>query len=185
MDPELTKIGGIAIAAAVGVAIVLSAILIAARRRIEKGWLSAQHRRDLLYERLKAQGLLIRRFMDTAKNRLSGADDSLEVLGRRQTNVAAGRTPPEKAAALIELNSQLEQLISAADSDPGLAGLSEYEELREQIEQTLDDIGRAAASYNDMVDAYNRQASGFAGRLFGALQAERFDASMRKGSGTF
>lgn len=182
MDPELTKIVGIAIAAAIGVVVVLVAVLLFMRRKVESGWRATQHQRSLLYDRLKAHGLLVRRFIETAEHRLAGEAGSLEVLGRRQTKVAAGRTPPEKAAALIELNSHLEQLISVADNDPGLSGLSEYEALREKIEQALDDIGRAVANYNDTVDAYNRQALGFAGRLFGALQAERFDASKRKRS---
>ena len=180
MDPELTKIVGILIAAAIGAVVVLIAVLAVARRRLEQGWRTTQHQRSLLYDRLKNQGLLVNRFVETANHRLTNQRESLEVLLRRQTEVAAGRTPPEKAVAIIELNSHLEKLISIADNDPGLAGLSEYEELREMIEQAVDDIGRAAASYNETADAYNRQASGFFGRLFGSLEAERFDASKRK-----
>lgn len=183
MNPELAKIVGIAIAAAAGLIVILIAVLWFARQRVEHGWRTTQDQRSLLYDRLKSQGLLVRRFIETAEHRLSGEAGSLEVLGRRQTKVAAGRTPPEKAAALIELNEHLEQLISRADSDPGLAGLSEYEALREKIEQALDDIGRAAAKYNETVDAYNRLASGFGGRLFGALTAEPFDASKQKRGG--
>lgn len=180
MDPELTKVAGVLIAVAVGAGIVLATILVVARRRLENGWIATQQQRGLLYDRLKHQGVLVQEFMETANYRLTGERDSLEVLGRRQTKVATGRTPPEKAAAIIELNGHLEQLISIADSDPGLSGLSEYETLREKIEQAVDDIGRAAANYNETVDAYNKQASGFFGRLFGSLQADRFDASKRK-----
>jgi len=183
MDPELTKVVGIAIAAAVGVVVALAAGLLFARQKIESGWRSTQQQRGLLYERLKNHGLLVRKFIETAEYRLSGQAESLELLGRRQNKVAAGRTPPEKAAALIELNSQLELLISVADNDPGLAGLSEYEALREKIEQSLDDIGRAATHYNETVDAYNRHAAGFFGRLFGTLSAEPFDASKGKRGG--
>lgn len=180
MDPEQTRIVSILIAVAIGVIIVLATVLLVVRRRLENGWLATQQQRGLLYDRLKNQGLLVNQFIETANHRLAGERESLEVLGRRQTMVAAGRTPPEKAVATIELNSRLEQLISIADSDPGLAGLSEYEALREKIEQAVDDIARAAANYNETVDAYNKQASRFFGRLFGSLQAERFDASKQK-----
>ena len=183
MNPEMTSIVGIAVAGVAGLIVILFAVLFFTRQRVERGWRATQHQRSLLYDRLKNQGLLVRRFIETAEHRLSGEGDALEVLGRRQTKVAAGRTPPEKAAALIELNAHLEQLISVADNDPGLAGLSEYEALREKIEQALDDIGRAATNYNDTVDAYNRLASGFGGRLFGALEAEPFDASRQKRGG--
>lgn len=177
MDPELTKIVGILIAAAVSAFIVLAAVLLVARGRLDKGWRATQQQRGLLYDRLRNQGLLVNQFVETATHRLTDERESLEVLLRRQTEVAAGRTPPEKAVAIIELNSHLERLISIADSDPGLAGLSEYEALREKIEQAVDDIGRAAANYNDTADAYNKRASGFFGRMFNSLQAEKFDAS--------
>ncbi len=180
MDPELTKIVGILIAVAVGAIVVLATVLLVARRWLDNGWLATQQQRRLLYDRLKNQGLLVNRFVETANHRLTNERESLEILGRRQTKVAAGRTPPEKAAAIIELNGHLEQLISIADSDPGMAGLSEYEALREKIEQAVDDIGRAAANYNETVDTYNGQMSGFFGRLFGSMQAERFDASKQK-----
>ena len=180
MDPELTKIVGILIAGAVGAVVVLAAVLLIARRRLENGWQATQQQRGLLYDRLKNQGLLVNQFVETANHRLANEQDSLEILGRRQTMVSTGRTPPEKAVATIELNSRLEQLISIADNDPGLAGLSEYEALREKIEQVVDDIARVAANYNETTDAYNKQASGFFGRLFGSMQAERFDASKQK-----
>lgn len=180
MDPELTKIVVILIAVAVSAIIVLATVLLVARRRLENGWRSTQQQRGQLYDRLKNQGLLVNQFVATANHRLANERESLEVLGRRQTEVAAGRTPPEKAVAIIELNSHLERLISIADADPGLAGLSEYETLREKIEQAVDDIGRAAANYNETADAYNRQASGFFGRLFSSLEAEKFDASAKK-----
>ena len=180
MDPELTNIVGILIAIAVGAIIVLATVLLVARRRLENGWRATQQQRGLLYDRLKNQGLLVNQFVETANHRLTNERESLEVLGRRQTEVAAGRTPPEKAVAIIELNSRLERLISIADTDPGLAGLSEYETLREKIEQAVDDIGRTAANYNETVDDYNRRAVGFFGRLFGSIQAERFDASKQK-----
>lgn len=183
MDPELTKIVGILIAAAIGVVVLVIAIAVIARRRLENGWQATQQQRRQLYDRLKNHGLLVRRFVETAKNRLANEDDALEVLGRRQTEVAAGRTPPEKAAAIVELSADLERLIAAADTDPGLSGLSEYEKLREKIEQSVDDIGRAANNYNQTVDSYNRMASGFFGRLYGSLQVERFDASKRKRGG--
>ena len=124
--------------------------------------------------------MLVHKFVETANHRLTGERESLEILRRRQTKVAAGRTPPEKAAATIELNSHLEQLILIADNSPGLSGLSEYEALRKKIELAADEIGRAAATYNETVDAYNRQASGLFGRFFGALPAEKFDASAKK-----
>lgn len=183
MNPEMTNIVAIGIGIVGGLVAILVALLFFTRQRVERGWRATQHQRNLLYDRLKNQGLLVRRFIETAEHRLSGEGDALEVLGRRQTKVAAGRTPPEKAAALIELNEHLEQLISRADNDPGLAGLTEYEDLREKIEQALDDIGRAAANYNDTVDGYNRLASGLGGRLFGALKADRFDASRLKRNG--
>lgn len=183
MDPELTKLVSILTAVAVGLIVVLATVLLVVRRRLENGWLATQQQRSLLYDRLKNQGLLVNQFVETANHRLVGEREALEVLGRRQTMVAAGRTPSEKAVATIELNGRLEQLISIADNNPGLAGLSEYEALREKIEQVADDIGRAAASYNETVDAYNRQASGFFGRLFGSLQVERFDASKQKRAG--
>ena len=103
-------------------------------------------------------------------------------IGQRLGLLCAG-LKPEKAVAVIELNGHLERLISIADSDPGLAGLSEYEALREKIEQAVDDVARAAANYNETVDAYNRQASGFFGRLFNSHQADRFDASKQKRAG--
>lgn len=183
MDPELTKIATFLIAAAVGVAVILLFILVVSRRRLERGWRATQDQRDLLYDRLKNQGALVHQFIETADHRLVNERDSLEVLGRRQTTVATGRTPPEKASALIELNSHLERLISKADSDPGLAGLSEYEVLREKIEQAVDDLGRAAANYNETVDQYNNLSAGFFGRLFGALQVESFDATKQKHAG--
>jgi hypothetical protein len=167
MDPELTKIVGVLIAVAIGVLVVVAAVLLMARRRLDNGWLATQQQRRLLYDRLKNQGLLVNQFVETANHRLANERESLEILGRRQTKVAAGRTPPEKAAATIELNGHLEQLISIADSDPGLSGL----------------IGRAAANYNETADAYNSQVSGFFGRLFGSMQAERFDASRQKRAG--
>jgi hypothetical protein len=151
MEPELAKIVAILVTVAVGAAIVLSMALLVARRRLEKGWQATQKQRVLLFDRLKTQGLLVHKFVETAHHRLVAERESLEVLGRRQTKVAAGRTPPEKAAATIELNNHLEQLISIADNDPGL--------------------------YNETVDAYNRQASGIFGRFFGSLRAEKFDAS--------
>jgi hypothetical protein len=177
MDPELTNIVGILVVVAIGAIVVVATVLLVARRRVEQGWQTTQQQRRQLYDRLRNQGVLVLQFIETANHRLTNERQSLEVLGRRQTKVAAGRTPPEKAAATIELNGELERLISIADGDPGLAGLSEYESLREKIEQAVDDIARAAASYNETVDTYNGQASGFFGRLFGALQAERFDAS--------
>ncbi len=183
MDPELTQIVGILIGASVGAIIVIVAILVVARRRLERGWQGTQHQRSQLYDRLKNQGVLVHRFIAAADHRLVNERESLEVLGRRQTKVSAGRTPPEKAVAVIELNGHLERLISIADSDPGLAGLSEYEALREKIEQAVDDVARAAANYNESVDAYNRQASGFFGRLFNSHQADRFDASKQKRAG--
>lgn len=183
MDPELIKIANI-LAVATGVlAVVLLAVMVVSRRRLEQGWRATQDQRGLLYDRLKNQGTLVHQFIETADHRLVNERESLEVLGRRQITVAAGRTPPEKASALIELNSHLERLISKADSDPGLAGLSEYEVLRENIEQAVDDLGRAAANYNETVDRYNKLAAGFLGRLFGALQAESFDATKQKRAG--
>jgi hypothetical protein len=180
MDPELTRFVGILIAVAIGAAAVLSMVLLVARRRLDQGWQATQQQRNLLFDRLKNQGLLVHQFIETANHRLTGERESLEILGRRQTKVAAGRTPPEKAAATIELNGHLEQLISLADNDPGLSGLTEYEGLRKKIELAADEIGRAAASYNETVDAYNSQASGFFGRLFGSLRVEKFDASKQK-----
>ena len=180
MDPELTKIASILVAAAIGVIVVLVATLVIARRRLERVWRATQNQRSLLYERLKNQGGLVYQFIETADHRLVNEHDSLEILGRRRTEVATGRTPSEKAVALIELNSHLERLISKADSDPGLAGLSEYETLREEIEQVVDDIGRVAANYNETVDRYNNMAAGFFGRLFGSPQVDRFDASKQK-----
>jgi hypothetical protein len=164
MDPELTKIVGVLIAVAIGVLVVVAAVLLMARRRLDNGWLATQQQRRLLYDRLKNQGLLVNQFVETANHRLANERESLEILGRRQTKVAAGRTPPEKAAATM-------------------SGLSEYEALREKIEQAVDDIGRAAANYNETADAYNSQVSGFFGRLFGSMQAERFDASQQKRAG--
>ncbi len=180
MEPELAKIVGIIVAVTIGAAIMLAMALLVARRRLERGWQATQQQRVLLFDRLKTQGLLVQKFVETADHRLTGERESLEVLGRRQTKVAAGRTPPEKAAATIELNSHLEQLIAIADNDPGLSGLTEYETLREAIQLVADDIGRAAAIYNETVDDYNRQASAFFGRLFGSLRAEKFDASQQK-----
>lgn len=180
MDPELTKIVGVLIAVAIGAGVIIAMVFLVARRRLELGWRTTQQQRDLLYSRLKNQGLLVHQFIETANHRLTGASESLEILGRRQTKVAAGRTPPEKAAATIELNDHLESLISMADGDPNLTGLSEYETLREKIEQAVDDVGHVAANYNENVDAYNKQASGFFGRLFGSLQADKFDASAKK-----
>jgi len=107
MDPELTKVAGVIIAVAVGAGIVLATILVIARRRLENGWIATQQQRGLLYDRLKHQGVLVQKFMETANYRLTGERDSLEVLGRRQTKVATGRTPPEKAAAMIPDNSWL------------------------------------------------------------------------------
>ena len=183
MDPELTEIVGMLIAVAIGVVVIVATILLLARQRLEQGWRKTQQQRDLLYGRLKNQGLLVHQFVETANHRLANERGSLEILGRRQIKVAAGRTPSEKAAATIELNGHLEQLISIADSDPGPSGLSEYEALPEKIEQAVDDIARAAANYNEIVDAYNKQAAGFFGRLFGSLQADKFDATVKKRAG--
>ena len=180
MEPELAKVVAILVVVAVGAAIVLSMALLVTRRRLEKGWQATQKQRVLLFDRLKTQGLLVHKFVETAHHRLVAERASLEVLRRRQTKVAAGRTPPEKAVATIELSNHLEQLISIADNDPGLSGLTEYETLRDEIEQAADEIGRAAASYNETVDAFNRQASGIFGRFFGSLRAEKFDASKKK-----
>ena len=180
MDPELTNIASILIAATGGAIVVLVAILVIARRRLERVWRATQNQRSLLYDKLKNQGVLVYQFIGTANHRLVNERESLEILGRRRTKVATGRTPPEKAVALIELNSHLERLISIADSDPGLAGLSEYETLREEIEQAVDDIGRVAANYNETVDQYNNIATGFFGRLFGSPRVDRFDASKQK-----
>lgn len=180
MDPELTKFVGMLIAVAIGAVVIVVIILLSARQRLEQGWQKTQQQRDLLYDRLKNQGLLVHQFVETANHRLTNERGSLEVLGRRQIKVAAGRTPLEKAVATIELNDHLELLISIADSDPGLAGLSEYEALREKIEQAVDDIARAAANYNEIVDTYNKQASGFFGRFLGSLQADKFDASKQR-----
>lgn len=180
MNPELTNSVGTIIAVAIGAVILAVVILQIARRRLEQHWRAAQHQRSLLNDRLKNQGILVQEFIATADHRLVKERESFEILGRRQVGVAAGRTPPEKAAALIELNSHLERLISIADADPGMAGLSEYEALRENIEQAVDDVGHAVSAYNEAVDAYNAMATGFFGRLFGMSQAEKFDASKQK-----
>lgn len=183
MDPELTNSVGIFIGVAIGAVIVLVVILMIARRGLERDWKATQFQRDLLYDRLKNQGKLVHQFIATASNRLTKEREALEVLGRRQTTVAAGRNPPEKAAALIDLNVHLERLISIADSDPGLAGLSEYEALREQIEMAIADVVHAVATYNQTVDTNNNNASGFFGRLLCAPRAESFDASKKKRAG--
>lgn len=183
MDPQETEIIAILVGGAVGGIILLVAVFAIARRRLEKGWRATQEQRSLLYDRLKAHGLLVRRFIETADNRLHNERDSLEVLSRRLTRVNAGRTPPEKAAAVVELNGLLDELLSVADNDPGLSGLSEYETLRDKIERAVDDIGRTAATYNETVDAYNRKAAGFFGRMFGSMKVERFDASAAKKAG--
>lgn len=176
MDPEQTKVIAYLIGAAVAALLLVLGTLMIARRQLENGWRATQRQRSLLYDRVKNHGQLVRRFIDTAHNRLRNQRDSLEVLRRRLNKVTEGRTPPEKAAAVVELNSHLDELLSVADNDPGLSGLSEYEALRDRIERAVDDIGRTAATYNEMVDSYNRKASGFFGRMFGALLVDRFDA---------
>lgn len=180
MDSILAEGIGAFIAAGLGAAVLVAVAVLVMRRRLENGWQASQDQRNLLYDRLKLQGALVRRFIDTVSHRLAKEGDSLEILGRRQTKVAAGRTPVEKAAALIELNRDLERMIALADADPGLAGLSDYEKLRNDIEQVLADIGRIAAAYNEQAALYNRLASGVFGGMFGALPAEPFDSGARK-----
>jgi len=180
MEPELAKIVGIAVAVLIAVIVLFLLLLLAARRRLDRSWRATQEQRAILFDRLKQQGLLVQQFIDTASHRLAGERDGLETLRRRQTEVSAGRTPAEKAAATVALNGLLDRLIAAADNDPGLSGLTEYETVREKMEQAVSAIGRAATGYNAAADTYNRQAAGFFGRLFGSLQTERFDANKKK-----
>ncbi len=175
MELEINQ--NIVIAAAAGIAAVVLLVIVVlfARRSIDRGWSQVEDSRGRLYDSLKARGHLVKQFVSVARHRLNGEREALEVLGRQQMKIVSGRNPREKANAEVELETMLERLLSVADSDPGLAGLTEYEALRQKLAQTGEDIRRAAGSYNESVERYNRQATGFFGRLFAALTAEKFE----------
>lgn len=176
----LTVLGAI-----LGLAVLFAVWIVSAGRRLERAWHEVENRWRTVKARLKDRGAMLPRLTDITEHRLAGQREALEVLARLRTRSIGGRNPREMAAAEAEMEVVLAGVLNAADADPGLSGLTEYETLRADLQDMTAQIRHAATVYNQAVLNFNRLAERFpatlaAGRA-GSAKAEYFD----DGKGSF
>lgn len=181
---DTDQIIGIALAAGVFLVVIMVWISLVSRR-LEREWRSVDTHWKTVRARLKDRGDLLPELTRVTRHRLAGQRESLEVLARLRTRSISGRNPPERAGAEADLEEVLRRILAAAMADPGLAGVTEFENVREALESRTADIRRAAAIYNDAVAHFNQSTIRFPARMLarrmGAVRAEFFD----DGRGTF
>lgn len=162
-----------------GLALLFVVWIMLAGRRLESAWSEVEDRWRTVTAHLKDRGAMLPRLTEITEQRLAGQREALEVLARLRTRSIGGRNPRERATAEAELEQLLERVLEAADNDPGLSGLTEYETLRAELEDMKAKIHHAAIVYNQAVFNFNHLAGRFpatlaAGRT-GAAKAEFFN----------
>lgn len=181
---DTEQIIGIVLAAGVFLVVIFGWVTLV-WRRLSRGWRLVDERWQTVRARLKDRGDLLPELAEVTRHRLLAHKESLEILGRLRTRSISGRNPRERAAAEAELEVVLGRVLAAAMADPGLAGVTEFETVREALEDSTTQIRRAVHLYNEAVATYNRSTEGFpAGMLsrrISSTKAEFFD----DGRGTY
>lgn len=181
---DITQIIGIAVTLGIFLAVIAVWLVIAARR-LDQSWRLVDGHWRTVRARLKDRGDVLPQLTRVTRHRLASQKESLEVLARLRTRSVAGRNPREKAAAEAELEEVLNRVLAAANADPGLSGVSEFETIRKSLEEISAQVRHAVLVYNDAVALYNGIAARFPASILsrraGTEKVEFFD----DGEGTF
>jgi LemA protein len=171
---------GIAIAAVVGVVVLVGALLagrynslVQSREEVNGTWAQVENV-------LQRRADLIPNLVATVKGYAAHEKEIFTEIADARSRLVAARTPADAADANARLDSALGRLLVIVEAYPDLKANESFVRLQDELAGTENRIAVERKRYNDAVRSYNatikRFPTNLAAGLFGFDQAEYFEA---------
>ncbi len=134
--------------------------LVGLRNETDRTWLS-------LESHLRERNNQLPKLVETCRSYVGSGEKTLQAVLNARAEMGNAETVEGKADAHRILKEAIDALVRVAEAVPGLQSNSNFQSVREQLEDLGENIEQSRGAYNYLAAAFNQQLAGRLGRSYG------------------